>query len=274
MPSDAQIHAVTIYQAPKKTTVQIDKHGFETRQADIVVTALDRPIALVLSAHEPVVWNLLLHPKAKIAGVIVTGTHAQALVGLPQHTPSIIASDLGATPSCARAFPPAPHNGRDLGELARAVTHATGKPVDAVHTAPTDKRFIIGPAHLLQDVPRPPPGPAVPAGYDTVNSILGGKAGLQLAIERGDIRRATQADLAAWIDGAARATQHSKETIDRLNPHNTWVIVRDVRVPPGLHGISYILPSGVSVFGEGGLGTYYRMDDFTCRSGHPIGNRC
>jgi hypothetical protein len=75
---DAQIEAIGVYQSGKR------ERNKEARSAGNVVVRVrrtTRPLVLVLSSYEPVLWVLMPEPGAKLSAVIVSGVHESKVFG-------------------------------------------------------------------------------------------------------------------------------------------------------------------------------------------------
>ena len=91
LPADAVVYASGAY-AGRTLDVQIDRSGHAATQFDIAVDSPDRPVALILGAYDPAIWNLRWSEGTRIVAVFVTGYHAQALSGLPASTPTLVST--------------------------------------------------------------------------------------------------------------------------------------------------------------------------------------
>jgi hypothetical protein len=93
LPDDFVVHAVGMYKGLAALKgVQLDDSGNRVAQAEVVVNVPDKPVVLVLTAYDPTVWRVGRTKDTTIAGVIVSGYHAQALIGLPKQTPHVIST--------------------------------------------------------------------------------------------------------------------------------------------------------------------------------------
>ena len=90
--------------------------------------------------------------------------------------------------------------------------------------------------------------------------------------DEGVVRRATQADIDAWVDGVRKTDPKVKSDADKVHPsmrlERTWVVLGAIRLPKGLHGSKaqdFIVPGSVPrPKGDSGHGSLYFMKDFTC----------
>jgi hypothetical protein len=69
----AALHVISVYEGPQHELGDITVRVNETNQ----------PVVLALSAYQPVVWRLEVHPLATLQRVYVAGFHSQQVVGVP-----------------------------------------------------------------------------------------------------------------------------------------------------------------------------------------------
>ena len=74
----------------KRTNFQIDQSGSQATQFEVTVNSPTTPVALILSAYSPSIWNISWTKGTQIAAVIATGYHRQVIAGLPSETPTSI----------------------------------------------------------------------------------------------------------------------------------------------------------------------------------------
>ena len=84
-----------MYKGQKELDLQLGDSGHTTTEIEVVVGRTPRPIILVLSAYEPVVWKVGSTSAARIAVVLVSGHHTQALIGIPRSMPHRVLSTEG-----------------------------------------------------------------------------------------------------------------------------------------------------------------------------------
>ena len=92
LPDDAEVHLVGLYKGPNRLRVQLGTIGHATTEIDVVVGRMPSPVILVLSAYDPVVWRIGYTAQSRIAGVLVSGYHTQAVIGIPRDTPHRVIS--------------------------------------------------------------------------------------------------------------------------------------------------------------------------------------
>jgi uncharacterized protein len=254
----------------KKINYQIDQSGHQATQFEVIVNSPDKPVALILGAYEPSIWNIAWTQGTKISAVVATGHHRQAVAGLPQDIPILISSYDNRGP-CGYIYI-AEKNLRKINPLSRKVFN---KDVTLVHYASkgslvfgdqinhSDKLFTS------KDTP--------PELFFDKTVPLAGQAGLEDFVRKGLIRKATAQDSERWAQMKAEmhkdelppvASGSSSSTFKPRNIHNGYVILKKITIPSGLYGgnsATFFLNKGVP-FPEGKLGhsTLYNFNTMAC----------
>lgn len=248
LPADTLVYAAGAY-GGRPLNYQIDqKSNHEATRIDVSVDEPNAPVALMLGAYEPTVWNIGWSPRTRIVAVMVSGYHHQALAGLPAAVPRIVGShdqggpcpsfyvsqDTLATlnPIAQRAF---------QRKLARAYQARNG----AVSVGSGSGAALVTDASQAPDQ------------FKLANQPLAGEAGLRDAIAKGWLREATRADLSGW-ESAVRASagdelpplSGSDPSIASAQgaPWHTYVVIQPMQIPAGLYGAhsaTFIVPRGV-----------------------------
>ncbi|WP_447757716.1 hypothetical protein [Sphingopyxis fribergensis] len=228
------------------------------------------PEVLILSAYEPVIWDVSAVAKNDLRGVVAYGYHVGQVVGAPSGLPVRIVAysdeseDQGggtdrhdACGATASVF----EGGPELEKLADQVEAGIGLPIGAFAGTYAASRLS------LADPPPPRPAEIAFDGKD----IYPGREISAALVERGDIRLATAADIAAWN---AKATARLKSA--RLAPYvdedlrlgGSYVALRPFTVPDGMTGANsrnFIIPAGMAMpRDKGSHNIYYRLDNGLC----------
>lgn len=87
LPLFYDVYAVASYEGLNPIGVIIDKNGNRNASNDVIVNVKNKPIVLVLTSYEPVVWNIKSTQGTKIAGVVLGGYYNQALLGISKNIP-------------------------------------------------------------------------------------------------------------------------------------------------------------------------------------------
>ena len=271
LPAKYSLFAAGAYSG-RKISFQIDDSGHQATQIDVAVNSPSKPVVLMLGAYEPTIWNIGWSPKTKILAVVASGYHRQVIAGLGEEVPTIISSynNKGA---CGYFYV----SESDLERLNPFARKMFGKPVDMVFLA---KNGVV-------TVGKPPaPGMTFvtskdfpPESYHDKTAPLAGSAGIEDAIKKGVLRKATKADMDAWIKAVEQirppkdippiAGQGIPQT--RKSPFcygDTYVVLREFVYPSGLYEtlICFIIPKGVPMpKGNSGHADVYDFNTLTCK---------
>ncbi|HVJ38355.1 MAG TPA: hypothetical protein VM687_11230 [Stenotrophomonas sp.] len=248
LPADTLVYAAGAY-GGRPLNYQIDKNSnHEATRIDVSVDEPAAPVALMLGAYEPTVWNIGWSPRTRIVAVMVSGYHHQALAGLPAAVPRIVGSHDQGGPC------PSFYVSQDtLATLNPIAQRAFQRKLTRAYQA-RNGAVSVGSgagAALVTDASRPPDQ------FKLANQPLAGEAGLRDAIAKGWLREATRADLSGW-ESAVRASagdelpplSGSEPSIASAPgaPWHTYVVIRPMQIPAGLYGAhaaTFIVPRGV-----------------------------
>ena len=249
LPPDFAVYAAGAY-GGKTIAFQIDQSGHTGTQIDIEVNQPDKPIVLILGAYEPTIWNISLSPETQVLAVLVSGYHRQVIAGLSQSIPSLISTYDNRGP-CGY-FYVSQDSLAGLNPLARRIF---GRPADMVYPA-TDGRVVIGAAMPGNARSSASSGPS-PESFRDESAPLAGEAGLEEAVRKGLLRKATAADAEAWVDAVIQNTPHrdipsvAGQGIPRPSKpamYNAYVVLAEFTYPAGLfgaHSATFLIPKGV-----------------------------
>lgn len=270
LPENVAVFAAGAYSG-RKLAFQIDQSGHEGTQIDVAVNSSARPVVLMLGAYEPTIWNIGWSPGTRILAVLVSGYHRQAVAGLQAQVPQLNSSYDNRGP-CGY-FYIGSDNLAALNPMARRVF---GRPVDMVFPA-ENGRVVVGDA--LRAGTRLLTSPEVaPASFRDPGAPLAGPAGLEDAVRRGVLRRATAADADAWADAVMRSSPprdlppvagQGVPRPPRPSLHNAYVVLKPFTLPAGLfgaHAATLLVPVGVPrPEGNAGHSTIYDFNTLQCR---------
>lgn len=248
LPADVAVYAVGTYRGTTDLPdIQLDASGHTVSQAEVVVNQPDRPVVLVLTAYDPTVWRVGRTPRTTIVGVILSGYHTQALIGIPKNTPQ-----LASTYEKKGSFPffYAHSASPELLAMNQAVKSLVGREIDRFIHKPTNGVFVVGNAPkdakaLVYS------GDPVKGNSDPGRPLVGQK-GLDRLVQEGKLRPATQADIDAWVD--KESVKYKRFNPDlRVDPdmevEHTYVVLKELTLPAGLYGAqarSFLIPEGVA----------------------------
>lgn len=261
LPAGTRVYAAGAY-GGRELGFQIDQSGHQATQIDVAVDD-DAPVALLLGAYEPTVWNLGWSKRTRIVAVRVGGYHRQAVTGLPASVPLQVSSydNRGA---CGY-FHVESGGAAELSELAQ---RTFALPLTSIHIAQQGRAQIgRGDGAWITDSAAP-----APQTFRIADSQLAGPAGLQRAVDTGLLRPATRADGDAWLAAQAASAPALPPVIGapprRLDAFNAFVVLKPMRLPAGLYGAhsaTFFVPKGVSrPSGELGHSTLYDFNTLAC----------
>jgi hypothetical protein len=239
------IHVLRLRFGGKETPVLQSSYS-EGSQVDVFVTETDGPVVLVLVGGSSIVWNLRVHPKSRILGVVVAGSFSQRVVGTSSAT-SLIQSGGQCYQLVQRYFPQRPSY--DEAEIRSFVANALGRPITSFQDKRSADELWVGPEvdmppSKLDDMAFVVPSDLV----DNHRPILFGRPALERLVKEGTIRPATKEDLDDWIaSGKNKVGIHAD--LSGLDLDRTYVVKRFFRLPLSLMGrasTAFIVPPGVT----------------------------
>lgn len=270
LPADFSVFAAGAYSG-RTLAYQIDQSGHEGTQIDVAVNNPDKPVVLMLGAYEPTIWNIGWSKETKILAVLVGGYHRQAVAGLDKSIPLLVSSydNKGA---CGY-FYVTPDNLAPLNPLSKRVF---GRPVDMVYPATTGKVEIGRPlptgATLIKSAD------LTPESFFDKNAPMAGPAGLEDAVHKGLLRKATPTDAQAWAEAMSQSSP--KRDIPPVagqgvpkppKPpiYNAYVVLKPFTYPAGLYGgnsATFLIPKGVpKPGGNPGHSGVYDFNTLNCQ---------
>jgi hypothetical protein len=198
---DTRIYVLRLLHGGKETPVLQSSYDAGS-QVDVFVTEAGGPVVLVLVGGSKIVWNLRVHPKSRILGVVVAGDYAQRVVGTSDAL-SLIQSGGQCYALLQCYFPQRPSY--DETEIRNFVANALGRPITDFQDKRSADELWAGPevempSSQLDDMPFVVPTDLV----DNHRPILFGRPALKRLVEEGTIRPATKEDLDDWMGFAGQ----------------------------------------------------------------------
>jgi hypothetical protein len=253
--------------------IQLAKDFCAVQQTEVVVHSPDKPVVLVLSNYTAMIWRIRRTPQTKIAAVIAGGYHAHGVIGIDKDVPLLLASHEkpgpfeyfsihGAEPELFET------NGLVRSLTGREIEHFYFQSVDDIYhigtVAPVDAKLIYSADRKIEDyVYKPAP-----------DAPLEGSAGLKKLMDDGKLRKASDADIRAWVDAASKKYNRFNPTLrisHHMEPRDTFVVLGSLVLPDGLYGSNsrnFIIPQGTPMpTGPAGHNTFYLMDGPRKRQG-------
>jgi len=263
--------ALTERSKGRPTDFQIDQSGHRATQIDVAVNYTAKPVALLLGAYEPTIWNIGWTPKTRIVAVLASGYHRQVVAGLDPGVPIIVSTNDNKG-ACGYFFLVREENLDQLNPISRRLF---GRPVDLVYPEAGGKAVVGG--ALPSGVALVTSTATSPESFRDKNAPRAGQAGLDDAVKAGVLRRATEADLQAWADATAAASPGDVPPVAgqrmpsrrRSTNSNAYVVLQPFALPVGLTGKSraaFYIPKGVpEPTGNPGHSPIYDFNTLQCR---------
>jgi hypothetical protein len=271
LPADFVVYAVGTYNGTKPVNAQLDDSGHEVRQAEVVVNLPKRNVVLVLTAYDPTVWRVGHTADTRIAGVLVSGYHGQALIGISKAVPHEI-----FTYEVKGKFPYfyAYKASEELLQMNETVKELVGKEIGKLVFKPSKDVFYVG----------DPPAEAKEIQYSdelTLKDYVkadrkpAGPNALEDLVKQGHLRLAKAEDIDAWVAKASekfRRLNPDLKVEHYMRPGRTYVVIDECTLPNGLfgaHSRAFIIPQGVPIpSGSRGHNSFYLMDGTAQGPGH------
>lgn len=248
----------------KETDYQIDQSGHTATQFEVVVNSPNIPVALLLGAYEPSVWNIKWTSGTVILGVLVTGYHAQRVSGIADNMP-VVNSSYQEGSSCGYTYVQE-DNISKINSLSNVVF---GKSADLVYIAKNGELQIgetLPNSATLHTSKNNPPEKHLDASIPKA-----GQAGINDALAKGILRPLRKDDIELWATEEAKLHKdHPKivggDPLAAFKPKihgNAYVILKEFTIPAGLYGahsVTFFLQKGVP-YPTGKLG-HSKLYDF------------
>ena len=270
LPEQFSVFAAGAY-AGRKIAFQIDQSGHEGTQIDVAVNSPGKPVVLMLGAYEPTIWNIGWSQRTRIAAVLVGGYHRQAVAGLEPGTPLLNSSFDNKGP-CGY-FYVTPDRLAPLNPLSKRVF---GRAVDMVFPAAKGKVVVGEP--LAAGVALVTSDAITPASFHDRTAPMAGPAGLEDAVRKGLLRKATAADAEAWSEAVLQSNpQRDLPPVagqgvprpPRPGLFNAYVVLKPFTYPSGLYGgnsATFLIPKGVpKPEGNSGHSSVYDFNTLNCQ---------
>lgn len=259
----ARILAVGTYEGGLPVARLATHEGHEVKAVAIHVPARGGPLVVVLSAYDPVVWDLRDVPKNRLRAVFVSGYHAQAVAGAGSR-PVRVTTYLKPNKACGEAAY-AYKGGKSLDRLDALVRRVFRRGIDGFTSGYTLKHVLLEGAHMPSQVQSlVSPDSAVGASEFSSGTNVDGPFGLQRLLDEGAIRKATRADVAELDRVLTR-----KSPTGRLAPvhasiatSEAYVVLRPITMPTGMYGAhsaTFLIPRGVPMPKDSGSHNRYWM---------------
>ncbi|MCB4364332.1 hypothetical protein KIH07_11345 [Hydrogenophaga taeniospiralis] len=270
LPSDFAVFAAGAYSG-RKISFQVDQSGHEGTQIDVAVNSPNKPVVLMLGAYEPTIWNIGWSTGTRILAVLVSGYHRQAVAGLEKNVPQLNSSYDNHGP-CGYFYV----TNNTLSALNPMAKRVFGRPVEMVFPAEKGRVVIGVPLQVETKLVTSPE--TTPASFYDKNAPIAGPAGLEDAVRKGLLRKATATDADAWADTVIQNSPQrdippvaGKGIPKPPKPsfYNAYVVLKSFTYPSGLYGgnsATFIIPKGIPrPDGNPGHSAVYDFNTLNCQ---------
>lgn len=226
----------------------------------------------MLGAYEPTIWNLGWSSGTNILAVLASGYYRQVVAGVSSEVPVLISSSDNNGP-CGNFYISKKHNS-NLNPLSRKLF---GKSVKLVYIGKEDGQIVVEDP-LLKTDKLFTSSINTPESYRDKNAPLAGQSGLDDAVTKGIIRRATKEDAEKWVAAVVAITPLQDEPPSvgtgipkpaLPNLHNAYVVLKAFIYPAGLYGgnsATFFVEKGVpKPKGNPGHSPVYDFNSLLCR---------
>ena len=148
-----EVHAVGVYEGMLPGGVARAARTHPVGSVSVEVRDTGRPIVLILSAYQPVKWNVRVAPGAKLEKVLLGGYYAQEAAGLPPGVPVEVSTHATGSAGFFYAYR---RGGESYPEFRRAVRERASLPVSTFQARYAYKGppFVVGPGEEGWEVQR------------------------------------------------------------------------------------------------------------------------
>jgi len=248
----------------KGVDFQIEDSSHQTTEFDVIVNSPNKPVALILGAYDPSVWNIKWTKGTKIEGVLAFGHHKQFVAGLPKDTPILAGND---NRSCDLSNNVGLFFDKDTSSVYPKVINDLSKRVYNKNTTSMyhaekgkllfgDKISNETKLYMSEDTP-------IKSFIDKTKSLYGNE-GLSKLLTEGKIRSLTNLELDKWTKKKIISSTPSFKMF--IAPHEQGYMILDkISIPINAHAV-YILDKGIPYpdVSAGDEPTIYELDTMTC----------
>lgn len=244
LPDDAVVLSAGAY-GGRRLDYQIDQSGDAATQIDVAVNSPHKPVILMLGASEPTIWNVGWTVGTRIVAVFANGYHTQRVAGLRKNTPLLLSSNDNKGPCLVGYF-----SGGKISSTEQNLSRKLFSRDIAGFSKVVDGRVVVGepvtPDQTLITSSHTPP-----ESFRDKKAPLAGAAGLEAAVRKGILRRATVRDAEKWRE--ALKQKYAKQNLPPPNIppdlFNAYTVLKEFTCPAGLYGgnrATFYVPEGVA----------------------------
>lgn len=265
LPGDFSVHVIASHHG-KPISESIDDSGNIAGLLEVDVNSPSRPVALVLVAYYPTVWNIRRTAGTRIVGVWANGYHQPLVAGAGADVPVVVSRFDKGAPCATYAM------GQSVANTQAKL--AFGRDATLYHDIGTTRRAAVGSPLSVSQVFQFE-GPPYQSLIDPTLKP-GGRAGLAVMESAGLIRRASIQDVARWAAWMAECSPpppmpplaHPAPRIALVVPSDAWVVLKPMEYPPGLYGgnsaLFYVFKGSPTPTGDPGHSTVRDANGVRC----------
>ncbi|MEO8332728.1 MAG: hypothetical protein ABI479_09865 [Gallionella sp.] len=279
----------------KEISFQIDQSGNLATQIDVAVNFPEKPVALMLGASVPTIWNIGWTSGTRIVAVFASGYERQRVAGLPAATPILVSSTVDKGPCNTGKFSSETFHLYDsfiasfkygqITDTAQATNEQKlsqilfARPIAKIFSVPDGAGNVVmgSPMNSTQRLMTSSSTP--PESFHDKTAPLAGQAGLDQAVRQKTLRRATLKDATKWINALKKKYAIQNRPSPDIPPdlYNAYVVLKEFTYPPGLYGghsATFYIPKGVpKPKGDYGHSKIYDLNSISldCRGDSPCG---
>jgi hypothetical protein len=230
LPPDFTFAAVGVYQSASAIPLLDDPRLPRRAPVEVDVTARDRPVVLVLSAHTPVQWNVRIYPGVDLRGVVLTGYGSSALATDAPELP-VTVIDATQNAPCGAGHVSA-YEEKDIPELQAFATRVAGAALSSFRGSYEACQVVVGSPDGVDPVACTEKL-ATPAGEDPDPAI-------QALVTRGVLHKMTRQERGAAH--VLRGTEFDPDLFYQINAPLTFPVTMIASLRRG-----FFIPSGVVI---------------------------
>jgi hypothetical protein len=256
----AQVVGLGAYEGGAPVELSFVAEGHEVRRIAVQANNHGKPLLLVLTAYDPVMWDFAGFPMERLRGVLVYGYSEQAVANLDPTVPiRFVTQAMGAT-ACGTAVYPYKQSAQ-LQQLRQQVRKVLGVPLQAFYGSYSPDAIQADGASFKPLAPSRLDKAKLKTSAPTQEGgLLPGEPGLRQLLDRGDIRAARPDDVAEWHRRSGE--KHGPAT------GYSFVVLRKTELPRGMYGAQsrdFIIPNGVPLPSDpGSHNQYFLLKDGSC----------
>jgi len=286
--SNIQIFAGGSY-GGKNIKYQIDKSGHSSTIFDVTVNSPDKPVGLILGSYGPSVWHIHRTKGTKIEGVVAYGLLRQVVAGLPKNTPILDGSN-GKKCDKYNDFGLYFNKPRDAffqKRINQKSQQLFDRNITEIYRAKRGDLTLGKPIH--PDVKLYSSTETTPESFADQSELPAGKAGLQVLIKKGKIRKLTKADKERWAQkklayykAQVKASGEKLSSMSLKGKYNAFLpkyimdgfmILDKITIPKGSRA-TFFVPEGATYpkIAWNDRPAIFEFDTLTCNSQLGCGN--